>query len=137
MFFCSKFLVFNSIFIIINFTVTLHRVVRPICNLSKNVTIKEYNIAVDTYADNIFRFVLKHLKDADASKDVVQDCFAKVWVKRDTIDAKKVKSYLFTTANNTLIDAVRKRKFTDDEASIDKHFSQAPVKKLRLARNAS
>ena len=96
------------------------------------MTIKEYNIAVDTYADNIFRFVLKHLKDADASKDVVQDCFAKVWVKRDTIDAKKVKSYLFTTANNTLIDAVRKRKFTDDEASIDKHYSQAPLKNLDL-----
>lgn len=96
------------------------------------MTIKEYNIAVDTYADNIFRFVLKHLKDADASKDVVQDCFAKVWVKRDTIDVKKVKSYLFTTANNTLIDAVRKRKFTDDESSIDKHYSQAPLKNLDL-----
>lgn len=105
---------------------------RPINNRNKNVTIKEYNIAVDTYADNIFRFVLKHLKDAEASKDVVQDCFAKVWVKRDTIDAKKVKSYLFTTAHNTLIDAVRKRKFTDDVDSIDKHYSQAPIKNLDL-----
>jgi len=96
------------------------------------VTIKEYNIAVDTYADNIFRFVIKHLKDKDASKDVVQDTFAKVWVKRDSIDAKKVKSYLFTTAYNTLIDAVRKRKFTDDVEVIDRHYSQGPVKNLDL-----
>ena len=96
------------------------------------MTIKEYNIAVDTYADNIFRFVIKHLKDKDASKDVVQDTFAKVWVKRDSIDAKKVKSYLFTTAYNTLIDAVRKRKFTDDVEVIDRHYSQGPVKNLDL-----
>jgi len=127
-FFCA--LIFS--YIIFNLGVTLQIVVRPISNLSKNVTIKQYNNAVDTYADNIYRFVLKHLKDADASKDVVQDCFAKVWVKRDTIDAKKVKSYLFTTANNTLIDAVRKRKFTDDIDTIDKHFSQAPLKNLDL-----
>jgi len=96
------------------------------------VTIKEYNTAVDTFADNIYRFVLKHLKDADASKDVVQDTFAKVWVKRDTIDAKKVKSYLFTTAYNTLIDAIRKRKFTDDVEVIDRHFSQGAIKNLDL-----
>ena len=96
------------------------------------MTIKEYNTAVDTFADNIYRFVLKHLKDADASKDVVQDTFAKVWVKRDTIDAKKVKSYLFTTAYNTLIDAIRKRKFTDDVEVIDRHFSQGAIKNLDL-----
>ena len=96
------------------------------------MTIKEYNIAVDTYADNIFRFVLKHLKNKDAAKDVVQDTFAKVWVKRDTIDGKKVKSYLFTTAYNTLIDATRKQKYTDEVKSIDKHFSQAPIKDMDL-----
>ena len=90
------------------------------------MTIKEYNIAVDIYADNIFRFVLKHLKDA------LQDCFAKLWVKRDTMDAIKVKSYLFTTAHNTLIDTVRKRKFTDDLDSIDKHYSQGSIKNLDL-----
>jgi RNA polymerase sigma-70 factor (ECF subfamily) len=72
------------------------------------------------------------LKDADASKDVVQDSFAKIWVKRDTIDSKKVKSYLFTTAYNTLIDAVRKRKFTDDVEQIDKYHSEGPIKNLDL-----
>lgn len=96
------------------------------------MTIKEYNIAVDKYADNIFRFVLKHLKDKDASKDVVQDTFAKVWVKRDTIDGNKAKSYLFTTAYNTLIDATRKKKYTEEVETIDKHFSQGPIKNMDL-----
>jgi RNA polymerase sigma-70 factor (ECF subfamily) len=96
------------------------------------LTIKEYNIAVDTYSDNIFRFVLKHLKNTDVSKDVVQETFAKVWVKRDTIDGKKVKSYLFTTAYNTLIDVLRKEKYTDEVEAIDKHFNQGPVKDMDL-----
>lgn len=96
------------------------------------MTIKEYNNAVDSFADNIFRFVLKHLKDSDSSKDVVQDAFAKVWVKRDTIDGAKAKSYLFTTAYNTMIDHIRKNKFTEDVESIDKHYSQGPIKDMDL-----
>ena len=64
------------------------------------MTVKEYNNAVDQYADNIYRFVLKHLKDKDMSKDVVQDTFEKVWIKKETINGDKVKSYLFTTAYN-------------------------------------
>lgn len=96
------------------------------------MTVKEYNTAVDKYADNIFRFVLKHLKDKDASKDVVQDTFAKVWVKRDTIEGSKAKSYLFTTAYNTLIDATRKQKYTEEVETIDKYFSQGPIKDMDL-----
>lgn len=88
------------------------------------MTKEEYNKAVDTYADNIYRFVVKHLKNVDAAKDVVQDTFAKVWEKKDTIDASKVRSYLFTTAHHTLIDVVRKEKYKDSEEAIDQHYHQ-------------
>lgn len=96
------------------------------------MTVKDYNTAVDNYADNIYRFVLKHLKNVDVAKDVVQDTFAKVWVKHKDISAQKVKSYLFTTAYNTLIDVLRKEKYTDEVESIDKHFSQGELKNLDL-----
>ncbi len=96
------------------------------------MTTREYNECVDAYADNIYRFVLKHIKNTDAAKDIVQDTFAKVWVKRDGIDSTKARSYFFTTAHHTLIDVVRKEKYTDDVASIDKHHSQSPVKNLDL-----
>ena len=49
------------------------------------MTAKEYNKCVDMYADNIYRFVLKHLKNKDVSHDVVQETFAKVWVKKENI----------------------------------------------------
>ncbi|MCB9223739.1 MAG: RNA polymerase sigma factor [Crocinitomicaceae bacterium] len=90
------------------------------------MTKEEYNKAVDTYADNIYRFVLKHLKNIDVSKDVVQDTFAKVWEKRDTISYEKVRSYLFTTAHHTLIDVLRKEKYKDSDEVIDLHMHNKP-----------
>ncbi len=96
------------------------------------MTINEYNIAVDQYADNIYRFVLKHLKNADVSRDVVQDTFEKVWLKRDSINNEKIKSYLFTTAYNRLIDVVRKEKYQEDVDRIDYYKSESPIKNMDL-----
>lgn len=61
------------------------------------MTIAEYNAAVDAHADGIYRFALKHLRDSDRAKDVVQESFARLWMKVDQVDAANVKSYLFTT----------------------------------------
>ena len=78
------------------------------------MTIKEYNLAVDNYADNVFRFVLKHLGNEMSAKDVVQETFTKVWIKRYDIDHRKVKSYLFTAAYNTMLDWIKKEKRSGD-----------------------
>jgi RNA polymerase sigma-70 factor (ECF subfamily) len=72
------------------------------------MTTAEYNTAVDEYADGIYRFAVKHLRDEELAKDVVQESFARLWVKADHVDAAKVKSYLFTTAHHALVDEVRK-----------------------------
>ncbi len=96
------------------------------------MTNKEYNNAVDKYADNIYRFVLKHLKNADVSRDIVQDTFEKVWVKRENIDGQKVKSYLFTTAYNRLVDVLRKEKYQVEVEKIDFYKSEDPHKNMDL-----
>ena len=72
------------------------------------MTIAEYNHAVDQHADGIYRFALKHLRDEDRAKDVVQESFARLWVKVAEVDATKAKSYLFTTAHHAMVDEVRK-----------------------------
>lgn len=69
---------------------------------------QEYNEAVDTYADGIFRFAMKHLKNEMSAKDIVQETFAKVWVKHEEIAVDKAKSYLFTTAYHAIVDWVKK-----------------------------
>ncbi len=74
------------------------------------MTVSEYNESVENYSDNLYRFVLKNIKDIDKAKDIVQDTFLKFWEKRDNVNPAKIKSYLFTTAYHTLVDVVRKDK---------------------------
>lgn len=75
------------------------------------MTIVDYNRAVDLWADGLYRFVLKSLSDTESAKDIVQESFEKLWVRRDQVDAGKVKAYLFTTAHHTMIDHIRKGKW--------------------------
>lgn len=72
------------------------------------MTATEYNQCVDQHADALYRFVVKNLKDKDASRDVVQDTFEKMWRKVDQVEFTKAKSYLFTTGYHTMIDKIRK-----------------------------
>lgn len=72
------------------------------------MNVNDYNKAIDEYADNIFRFVVKHTKNKMLADDIVQETFAKVWEKHKEVQAEKVKSYLFTTAYHCLIDVMKK-----------------------------
>lgn len=74
------------------------------------MTVEEYNRAVDMYADNLYRFVLKNLKDEHTSRDIIQDTFEKLWMKLENVAGLKVKTYLFTSAYHTMIDYIRKEK---------------------------
>ncbi len=74
------------------------------------MTIEEYNKAVDLYADNLYRFILKQCKTEELAQDVVQDSFEKMWMKLDTVNGAKAKSYLFTTAYRTLLDILKREK---------------------------
>lgn len=83
------------------------------------MTASEYNLSVDEYSDNIFRFALKHLKNEMSAKDIVQETFTKVWVKHKEVSFEKVKSYLFTTAYHSIIDWIRKEQKNGDIEKIN------------------
>lgn len=72
------------------------------------MTTAEYNKTVDQYSDNVYRFILKHVKDRDKARDIVQDTWEKMWLKVEEITAEKAKSYLFTAAYRTMIDLIRR-----------------------------
>ncbi len=80
------------------------------------MTEEDYNRCVEKHADNVYRFVLKNIKDEDKASDIVQDAYEKMWRHRDGVNPDKAKSYLFTTAYHVLVDAVRKEKH---QVSID------------------
>jgi RNA polymerase sigma factor (sigma-70 family) len=77
---------------------------------SGQMTVEEFNTCVDLYADNLYRFILKNIKDDDKAKDVVQDTYEKLWLKVSEVESTNAKSYMFTTAYRTMIDRIRRDK---------------------------
>ncbi len=71
---------------------------------------EEYNKCVDLHADALYRFLISHVGDADQARDLVQESFARMWVKVDEINGNKAKSYLFSTGYHAMIDQVRRAK---------------------------
>ncbi len=74
------------------------------------MTTVEYNASVDMFSDNIYRFILKHTRDVEKSKDIVQETYTRLWQKIHEIKFETVKSYLFTIAYRIMIDIYRKEK---------------------------
>jgi len=74
------------------------------------MTEKEYNECVTTYADNVYRFIVKNLRHEEDARDIVQTAFEKMWRNRAEVDAQRSKSYLFTVAYHQMIDHIRKVK---------------------------
>lgn len=79
----------------------------------------EFNIAVDQYSDNVYRFILKNMRDKEKARDIIQDSFEKLWINHKNIETAKAKSYLFTTAYHTMIDLIRREKKKADFNTID------------------
>lgn len=73
----------------------------------------EYNECVETYADGVFRFILKNIKQEADAQDIVQNAFEILWKKHEDIAAEKAKSFVFTVAHNNMIDNIRKNKRMD------------------------
>ena len=74
------------------------------------MTDKEYNDCVKLYADNVYRFILKNLRNEEDARDVVQGAYEKMWASRHKVDNDKCRSFLFTVAYNNMIDHIRKNK---------------------------
>jgi RNA polymerase sigma-70 factor (ECF subfamily) len=87
------------------------------------MTVEEYNKCVDDYSDNVYRFILKNLKDEDKAKDIVQETYEKLWVRAHDVSYQKARSYIFSTAYHTMIDSIRKdKRLTDfDEVDYSQH----------------
>lgn len=74
------------------------------------MTVKEYNRSVEEFADSVYRFIRGNLKDEERSSDIVQDSYEKLWRYVAEIEYPVVKSWLFSTAYNNMIDIIRKEK---------------------------
>ena len=74
----------------------------------------------DRYYDSIRNFLYYKSGSIEQAEDLTQEAFLILWKKRDNIDPDKVKSYLYTIANNLFLNEVKHQK-------VVMKFNQQPV----------
>jgi RNA polymerase sigma factor (sigma-70 family) len=76
------------------------------------MTVQQYNDCVREFADRLYRFALKNVGDSDLAH-----AFERLWLRVDTVDYQRVKSYLFRTIVNLQIDRSRRQKLQNQHLS--------------------
>jgi len=62
------------------------------------------------FADDIYRWLLVHVRDVELAEDLTADTFLKAWKQFDTFDRKHPRGWLYAIARNNLTDYWRKKK---------------------------
>ena len=77
------------------------------------------------YYSNVRNFLYYKTSQVELSEDVAQDAFVKLWETRDKIDKSSIKAYVFTIANNLMINKLKRNqlkyrflKLQDDKKDI-------------------
>ncbi|MFK8038105.1 MAG: RNA polymerase sigma factor [Crocinitomicaceae bacterium] len=70
---------------------------------------KEYNSVVKSLSGRLYGYCIKYLQSKADADDIVQDVFEKLWHNRKKVDFVKSKSWLFTTAHNTMMNFIKRR----------------------------
>lgn len=71
------------------------------------------------YADDIFRFLLTHVRDVDTAEDLTANTFVKAWRFIDKFDGKQPRAWLYKIAQNTLTDHWRRKQHLPLDESIE------------------
>jgi len=81
-------------------------------------TENQFGSIYNKYFPILFRFALKHSKDATLSKDLAQECLIKLWQDNFMPNATQnhLEAFLFRVIRNSLIDHFRKEKIRNSYA---------------------
>ena len=69
-----------------------------------------FDSVFNKYAKDLKRFLFFKYNDMASAEDVIQETFIKLWNNCANVTLEKVKSYLFTLANNAFLDIKRHEK---------------------------
>ena len=64
---------------------------------------QEYNRIVREQSGNLYGYAIRFLRNEEDAKDIVQDVFEKLWMHRKKVEPARAKSWMFTTAHNSMI----------------------------------
>ncbi len=72
--------------------------------------VQAFNSLFRKYHNKLFGFAFSLLKNREDAKEIVQEAFCRIWIKRHEMDSSKnFKSFLFTMSYNLIVDQLRLR----------------------------
>lgn len=81
----------------------------------------------NTYADDIFRYLLVRVRDRQLAEDLTADSFIKAWSRLDSFDFKQTRPWLYKIAKNTMTDHWRKKQPLLSEKEIEVTSEAEPI----------
>lgn len=88
---------------------------------------KTFEHIYKTYAKDIRRFLFYKTQNINRAEDLMQDVFVKLWDNCNKVDYDKVKSYIFSIANNMFLNEVKHdnvvRKYNEHNKKADTNES--------------
>jgi RNA polymerase sigma-70 factor (ECF subfamily) len=98
------------------------------------MNIDDFRSLFDQYYQGLKSFIYYKIGDIEAAEDIVQEVFLKLWDKRESIEMKTVKSFLFTIANNMSINHLKHRTIVFNFArnEIPRNSAETPQFALEL-----
>ena len=75
------------------------------------------------YAKDIRRFLFFKTQDLDKAEDILQEVFIKLWENCSKVDYDKVKSYIYSIANNMFLNEVKHQKVVQNYNKHNKNES--------------
>jgi len=77
------------------------------CNVCES---KVFEAIYNTYDKDIRRFLFYKTQDVDKAEDILQEVFIKLWENCSKVDYHKVKSYVYSIANNMFLNEKKHEK---------------------------
>ena len=81
---------------------------------------KIFEAIYSAYAKNIRRFLFYKTQDIDKAEDILQEVFVKLWENCRKVDYDKVKSYIYSIANNMFLNDVKHQKVVQNYGKYSK-----------------
>lgn len=71
---------------------------------------KAFQLIYDEYADRLYSFVLRQLRNRTLAQDIVQDTFMRLWINRKQLNCfGNLQGFIFTIAKYRVIDHFRQQ----------------------------
>ncbi len=97
-------------------------------NNLKRGSYKAFSKIYDEYADCVFGFALKQLRNREAARDVVQDTFMRLWINRRVVDCSgNLRSFIFSIARFRVIDTLRRQMSEPTFEEYIEHCAEEPA----------